>query len=169
MRRVVVGTRADGTSCVASDGPPALVFRFPDQASPHEVRAERVAAVPDDLGPGQGALVEVFMSETLDLDDAGRDLTSLRDSWAVECPPGATRYRCSVFSPGRRTAMHRTATLDYDVVLSGSMTLILGDGSRTELAPGDAVVIPGLDHAWEAGPEGCVLSVVMIGMNGGAR
>ena len=49
---------------------------------------------------------------------------------------------------GKRTAMHRTRTLDYVVVIAGELTLIL-DGSETILKPGDVVVQRGTDHAWE--------------------
>lgn len=164
MRRVVVGLDAQQRSTVVADGPPSLMFRFPDGSEPHHVRAERISALPDDLAPGEGVLVELWMSEELDLSAARRDLTSVRDSWDVECAPGATRFRRSVFTPGRRTAVHTTGTLDYDVVTRGSLTLVLGDGSRTELRAGDVVILPGLAHAWEAGPEGAELSVIMIGM-----
>lgn len=45
--------------------------------------------------------------------------------------------------------MHRTESVDYGIVLEGEMTLILDDGSRTDLNPGDVVVQRGTDHAWE--------------------
>jgi uncharacterized cupin superfamily protein len=49
---------------------------------------------------------------------------------------------------GRRTAMHRTRTLDYAVVIEGEVVLILDDG-ETVLGPGSVVVQRGTDHAWE--------------------
>jgi mannose-6-phosphate isomerase-like protein (cupin superfamily) len=49
---------------------------------------------------------------------------------------------------GFRTAMHRTRTIDYVVVLSGELVLILDDGERT-LKAGDVVIQRGTDHAWE--------------------
>jgi hypothetical protein len=59
--------------------------------------------------------------------------------------------------------MHRTDTLDYDVVLSGQVTLLLEDG-EVVLRAGDSVVIPGVRHGWRAGPEGCVSSVVLLAL-----
>ncbi|MGH9046006.1 MAG: cupin domain-containing protein [Acidimicrobiales bacterium] len=44
--------------------------------------------------------------------------------------------------------MHRTETVDYGVVVSGEITLVLDDGSETPLGPGDVVVQRGTDHAW---------------------
>jgi mannose-6-phosphate isomerase-like protein (cupin superfamily) len=49
---------------------------------------------------------------------------------------------------GTRTAMHRTRTLDYVVVIEGELVLILDD-SEVTLKPGDVVVQRGTDHAWE--------------------
>jgi mannose-6-phosphate isomerase-like protein (cupin superfamily) len=49
---------------------------------------------------------------------------------------------------GKRTAMHRTQTLDYVVVIEGELVLILDD-SEVVLKPGDVVVQRGTDHAWE--------------------
>jgi quercetin dioxygenase-like cupin family protein len=49
---------------------------------------------------------------------------------------------------GKRTAMHRTKTLDYVVVIEGEAVLILDD-SEVILNRGDVVVQRGTDHAWE--------------------
>ena len=49
---------------------------------------------------------------------------------------------------GRRTAMHRTSTLDYVVVIDGEVVLILDD-SEVTLGRGDVVVQRGTNHAWE--------------------
>ncbi len=49
---------------------------------------------------------------------------------------------------GQRTAMHRTQTLDYVVVIDGELVLILDD-SEVVLRSGDVVVQRGTDHAWE--------------------
>ncbi|HEV2700937.1 MAG TPA: cupin domain-containing protein [Steroidobacteraceae bacterium] len=49
---------------------------------------------------------------------------------------------------GKRTVMHRTGTLDYVVVISGEVVLVLDD-SEVTLRQGDVVVQRGTDHAWE--------------------
>jgi mannose-6-phosphate isomerase-like protein (cupin superfamily) len=49
---------------------------------------------------------------------------------------------------GKRTVMHRTSTLDYVVVISGEVVLVLDD-SEVTLRSGDVVVQRGTDHAWE--------------------
>jgi hypothetical protein len=58
--------------------------------------------------------------------------------------------------------MHHTDTVDLNLVLSGSIDLILDTGVHT-LMPGDCVVITGIDHAWRAGPSGCQISGIMLG------
>jgi quercetin dioxygenase-like cupin family protein len=75
---------------------------------------------------------------------------------------GAMRWTVIDYAPGARFSMHHTDTVDLDVVLSGSVDLILDDGEHP-LAPGDSAVVTGVDHAWRAGPEGCRLSIVTIG------
>ena len=44
--------------------------------------------------------------------------------------------------------MHRTATLDYDVVLEGTIGLQVDDGVEVTLHPGDVVVQNGTRHRW---------------------
>ena len=43
--------------------------------------------------------------------------------------------------------MHRTASVDYGIVLEGEITLVLDD-SEVTLRAGDIVVQRGTDHAW---------------------
>jgi hypothetical protein len=58
--------------------------------------------------------------------------------------------------------MHHTDTLDFDIVLAGSVELLLDDGAHP-LGPGDCVVVSGVDHAWSTGSDGCSLSIVTVG------
>ncbi|HEV8297563.1 MAG TPA: cupin domain-containing protein [Acidimicrobiales bacterium] len=44
--------------------------------------------------------------------------------------------------------MHRTPTIDYDVVLEGTVGLELDNGVETTLGPGDVVVQNGTRHRW---------------------
>jgi quercetin dioxygenase-like cupin family protein len=58
--------------------------------------------------------------------------------------------------------MHHTDTIDFDTVVEGSAVLILDDG-RHVLEAGDVAVVTGVDHGWEAGPEGTVFAFVFLG------
>jgi len=45
--------------------------------------------------------------------------------------------------------MHRTTSLDYNILIQGELILMLDDGSETHLKnPGDTVVQKGNMHAW---------------------
>ena len=81
----------------------------------------------------------------------------------ADVSPTGTAWRVVSLPPAQGFDMHRTDTLDYDVVLSGEITLSLEEGAVT-LLPGDMVAIPGVRHSWRAGPEGCVFAVMMVGL-----
>ena len=60
--------------------------------------------------------------------------------------------------------MHTTATIDYEVVISGQPTLELDDGAKVTLGVGDTVVQNGTRHRWSnAGAEPAVMAVVLVG------
>ena len=44
--------------------------------------------------------------------------------------------------------MHRTATLDYGVIIDGTTELILDSGEKKSMAKGDVFVQRGTAHAW---------------------
>jgi mannose-6-phosphate isomerase-like protein (cupin superfamily) len=59
--------------------------------------------------------------------------------------------------------MHATNTVDYLVVLSGELTLILEEGEVT-LKTGDTLVDRGVSHAWEnRGSEPALCAIVNLG------
>ena len=60
--------------------------------------------------------------------------------------------------------MHTTDTVDFDVVVSGEVTLELDDGVEVSLKAGDCVIQNGTRHAWHnRSSENCVISVALIG------
>jgi quercetin dioxygenase-like cupin family protein len=67
-----------------------------------------------------------------------------------------------MFAPNVQMPLHHTDTLDFDIVLAGTVELVLGDGAH-RLGPGDSVVVTAVDHSWSTGPEGCTLSIVTVG------
>lgn len=67
--------------------------------------------------------------------------------------PGMTLHGGSVFrvtelGPGFATPMHRTLSIDYCMVLAGTLELVLDDGKTVALKEGDTVVQRGTNHAW---------------------
>jgi len=115
--------------------PPVGGFRFGHFTLPPEGSAEGLSQLPADLDIG-AALAE--MDEKL---------------------PGMTAHM-EPDAPG----MHTTATIDFEVVLSGQVTLELDDGAMVTLGPGDTVVQNGTRHRWSnRGTEPAVFAVFLVG------
>ncbi|GAA4369209.1 cupin domain-containing protein [Nocardioides caricicola] len=131
-RRVVTGHTPDGVSVVLSDGPVPVSRELPDDGVHfHEIwNTEGAPAVVRAVEP----------------DPTERDL-------AVPPPPRGTKIRINEFAPGHlderglQSPVHRTASIDYGIVLEGEITLVLDD-SEVTLRAGDVVVQRGTDHAW---------------------
>jgi quercetin dioxygenase-like cupin family protein len=80
----------------------------------------------------------------------------------IPVPSGSALWMVMDYEAGEHQAMHRTDTVDLDIVLEGSMSLTLDDGVH-HLAAGDGVIMNAIDHAWTAGPDGCRMSVTFLG------
>jgi mannose-6-phosphate isomerase-like protein (cupin superfamily) len=171
VRRVVTGHDAQGKAVFASDERvepvtlslmPGSEFarvwggdeapHFPDDGSmpPHVTYFPPVGGfrfgfftVPPDGGEGVPA--------DLDVEAALAEFT--------ERLPGLAEY-LEPDDPG----MHTTPTVDFEVVLSGEVTLELDDGAEVVLGPGDTVVQNGTRHRWSnAGHVPAVLAVFIVG------
>ena len=125
-RRVVTGHDERGVSVFASDGPVPVVRTAPDGALFYEVWS--TDAMPAPIGP----------------DEPDPTVGAL----SVPPTPNGTKIRINEFPPGVVSPMHRTRSVDYGIVLSGEMVLVLDD-SQTVLRAGDVVVQRGTDHRWE--------------------
>ncbi|HXP79397.1 MAG TPA: cupin domain-containing protein [Verrucomicrobiae bacterium] len=109
----------------------------------------------------------------------------------VVAPPGGTIFRVVEFAPEREVkadyetrlrilqgigltpegdasgkprnpAMHRTKTIDYALILSGEIDMLLDD-SEIHLKAGDVVIQRGTNHAWvNRGNQPCQVAFVMV-------
>ncbi|KAI5778344.1 hypothetical protein EDC01DRAFT_675152 [Geopyxis carbonaria] len=80
------------------------------------------------------------------------------------CPPAGTLFVTSDMPPGAASPLHRTLSLDYAIVLSGTVTLVLDGGEERVLSPGMCVVQGGTMHKWEnRGSETVRMAFVMVG------
>jgi mannose-6-phosphate isomerase-like protein (cupin superfamily) len=62
----------------------------------------------------------------------------------------------------RHATMHRTKSIDYAVVISGEIDMLLDD-SEVHLRAGDVLVQRGTNHAWvNRGKEHCRIAFVLI-------
>jgi mannose-6-phosphate isomerase-like protein (cupin superfamily) len=167
IRRVVTGHSPDGTAVIVNDEEVAAFpiggfgsattllwgrddpARFPDDGA----RPPLAAVLPP---PGGSRL------SMMELAPRGDDFDHfVRDALAPWADPA---------NPG----MHRTPSIDYDIVLSGTVGLELDDETEVTLSPGDVVVQNGTRHRWHNRGDAVarVLSV-MIGadheVDGGSR
>jgi len=80
-------------------------------------------------------------------DGAERKIDDLTNFTLVH--PTGTNFRSTELAPGGKTAMHRTSSLDYNILISGELILIMEDGTEKLLKnPGDVVIQKGSLHAW---------------------
>ena len=64
--------------------------------------------------------------------------------------------------PPRHPFMHRTRTIDYALILSGEIDMLLDD-SEIHLKAGDVLVQQGTNHAWvNRGTEVCRIAFILI-------
>lgn len=138
-RLLITGVDASGRSCAAEDGPLTL----------------------EGFAGFEGILFSaLYDTPSPSISTGGR----AADTLDLGVPAGAVSWKMIDYGPGVAFSMHHTDTVDLDLVLSGSVELILDDGAHP-LEAGDSVVVTGVDHAWRTGPDGCRLSVMSIGVS----
>lgn len=62
--------------------------------------------------------------------------------------PNGSVLRCVDFAPGYACDMHRTQSLDYGIVLEGSIEMVLDSGERYDMKRGDVAVQRATQHQW---------------------
>ncbi len=163
IRRVVTGHDASGAAIIAMDG----------NADNIRVRAANGLTSTllwvEDATPG---------TNTGSLDKAQREI-------GVSPPDSGSIFRIVEFTPDDATVsneamknelgldpgsgdlvhhpgMHKTRSVDYAVVLSGEIDMLV-DADEVHLEAGDVVVQRGTNHAWaNRGTENCQIAFVLI-------
>jgi len=76
--------------------------------------------------------------------------------------PGGTVFRVVSFGPGVAPRNHRTDSIDYAVVMSGEIDMVL-DNETVHLKAGDVLVQRGTIHNWvNKGSVPCVIAFTLI-------
>jgi len=76
--------------------------------------------------------------------------------------PNGTVFRVLQLNPGVAPRRHRTDSIDYAVVMSGEVDMVL-DGETVRLRAGDVMVQRGTVHDWiNTGTEPCVIAFVLV-------
>ena len=139
VRRVVTGHDENGQSIVSIDEISSnLMSRRPGHSSAVIWTTDAVPA-----------------NNNLDIDEGLRD--------AGECAREGIIFRVIEYGAGVASRMHRTMTVDYAIVMSGKMDMILDGGKVVKLEAGDVIVQRGTIHDWvNHGPEPCKIAFVLI-------
>jgi quercetin dioxygenase-like cupin family protein len=76
--------------------------------------------------------------------------------------PDGTIFRVVEYQPGVAPRMHRTETIDYAVVISGEIDMVLDKGT-VRLRAGDVLVQQATLHDWvNRGAEPCRIAFVLV-------
>ena len=141
VRRVVTGHTPKGEAIVVSDDEvPPIPIGDKGSASTLLWHRDDPAQFPDDgsqpamsaIFPPPGGCSAALMELAPGDDEFHAFIGTALAPWADPDEPG----------------MHRTATIDYDVVLEGTIGLELDNGAEVTLRPGDVVVQNGTRHRW---------------------
>lgn len=150
-RRVLTGKDTSGKAIVLSDETLAAHVRPEMGIAPTLLwvtdSAPARLRMPSDLPqvgvapPPNGTIfriVEIAPEQTITASDEARRATMKQMNLAPEGPQRENP---------RRPGMHRTSSVDYAVVLSGEIDMLL-DEADIHLKPGDVVVQQATNHAW---------------------
>lgn len=163
IRRIVTGHDATGKAIIALDGPAENV---------------RVRAANGLTSTLLWAEDETPSDNSGDIDKADREI-------GVAPPDGGSVFRIVEFVPDddsvsnedmkrelgldldsggpvRHPGMHKTRSVDYAIVLSGEIDMLV-DEDEVHLKAGDVIVQRGTNHAWaNRGTEPCRIAFVLI-------
>jgi quercetin dioxygenase-like cupin family protein len=168
LRRVVTGIDAAGKSYVEIDGPGAGIVE-----------------------EGGAGLAEIWVTDATPADNAAKG-DAAKWKMRLEPPAGGSVCRFFALAPENKTlsareleertaamfaaiggphcrvdtkrhpSMHTTRTIDYVILLSGRVTLLLDKG-EVDLKPFDVVVQRGTNHGWvNRGTEPALFAAVLI-------
>ena len=163
IRRVVTGHDASGTAVIARDG------------IAENVRVRAANGLTSTL---------LWVEDTTPGDNCG-DLDKADREIGVAPPDGGSVFRIVEFVPDdtsvsneamkkelgldpdsggpvRHPGMHKTRSVDYGIVISGEIDMLV-DEDEVHLKAGDVVVQRGTNHAWaNRGTEPCRIAFVLI-------
>ena len=95
---------------------------------------------------GTSAMTLLWTSEGSPADN--EDAADGRDRTVGLTLAGGSVIRVVDMFPGTTAPMHRTSSLDYGIVVSGAIELLLDDGSATLVEQGGIIVQRGTNHSW---------------------
>jgi quercetin dioxygenase-like cupin family protein len=142
VKRVVNGFDADGKPTVLFEGEPPSQFDF-----------------------GVATSAEIWVTPAVPAPFRVSD-DPTDGPFQVEPPLGGSVCRIATYKPGASIDIHATQTVDYIIVISGQLTMVLEDRDVT-LDPGDVVVQLAAPHGWaNRGDTECVVAAILMTAEG---
>ena len=167
IRRVVTGHDENGVAKVIMDADATCILQRPNRPGVTLTNLWQHNTTPAQMethaDPVTGPLIlhppengAVFRIVQFDPEDPEVLATLDGPSAFAEMGAGA-----NVVKDARHPFMHRTDSLDYSIVLSGEIFMLM-DEEDIHLKTGDVVVQQGTNHAWSnRGTEPCLIAFVL--------
>ncbi|MGI9271236.1 MAG: cupin domain-containing protein [Woeseiaceae bacterium] len=168
VRRVVTGHDDKGRAICVSDSDAENILQRPNRPGVTLTNLWQCATMPAEydgdeetvngpfvLRPPEGG--NVF--RIIEFEPEDPEIMKTLDGKAAFAEMGASG---AIVEDARHPFMHRTDSVDYAVILSGEITMLLDD-SDVLLKTGDVVVQRGTNHAWSnRGKETCRIAFVLV-------
>ena len=173
IRRVVTGHDANGKAIISSDGPAPNVIVHPTRPGYFSTQIWTTLTTPAPVGHepdpttgGKLPLVPPSHGTTIRIIEFPPESASVRTLGADQAHAAFAAIggsNASTFKPGAlHPFMHRTESIDYGLVLSGEIHMVLDD-TETLLHAGDVVVQRGTNHAWSnRSGQPCHMAFILI-------
>lgn len=173
IRRIVTGHDDKGRAVVLAQGPLPHVVRPPLQPGLafHEVWNTSAIPAPvvsreteptdrhrDTAPPANGTIIRFCDIPPEGRDGPGFDAAQSEELFAAVGLAENAKHTI----PGRHPLMHRTESIDYGIVISGEIVLVL-DEEEVLLRPGDVIVQRGTIHAWaNRSDQVCRMAFILV-------
>ena len=169
LRRIVTGHNADGKSIIEIDGGPATevaadgsglyeIWMSETIPADNSVFRDKIAETAPTLCPPAGAVKVRWFTVPPEDDTKSAEEKEAAAAFGFEAVGAA---HCRVDTT-RHLGMHKTASVDYIVLVKGQVDLLLDAGEAKSLKPGDVVIQRGTNHAWvNTGAEPALLVAVL--------
>ncbi|KAF1017926.1 MAG: hypothetical protein GAK30_03825 [Paracidovorax wautersii] len=171
IRRVVTGHDASGRSCVVEDGAARSVRTLDIRPGFQSVNIWRTSAAPSSVHEADSIHTHVGIApptggtvlRIIDLPPEPSDPAQLRALIGATFGGLFTdAHRDSGAAQPKHPGMHRTATIDYALILEGEVFAVL-DAEETLLKAGDVLIQRGINHAWANRSQSiCRIAFILI-------
>ncbi len=166
VRRVVTGLDSNGKAVAIFDAPvPLATLRSPNPAgdmwitskSPTDYSAKEDWAKINSVGvspPHGGTIFRIVEFPPTTERVSSMDVNTMMKVIGDHAPKRGL--------PPRHSMMHRTRSLDYALILSGEIDMLLDD-TEVHLKAGDVLVQQATNHAWvNRGKENCRIAFILM-------